>query len=111
MRNRCGAGHASTGPAPSCYALGMPAGRKMPLTVISSIPRCRACRERPRSRRAREQRDELAQYCSTSTIGALKYWLIMFFACHRWIMYGRRPRSKRNLTISEAFGCGHVFGL
>jgi membrane fusion protein, multidrug efflux system len=26
-------------------------------------------------------------------------------------MYGRRPRCKRNLTISEAFGCGHVFGL
>ena len=23
----------------------------------------------------------------------------------------RRPRCKRNLTISEAFGCGHVFGL
>ena len=23
-------------------------------------------------------------------------------------MYGRRPRCKRNLTISEAFGCGHV---
>jgi hypothetical protein len=22
-----------------------------------------------------------------------------------------RPRCKRNLTISEAFGCGHVFGL
>jgi len=29
----------------------------------------------------------------------------------RWVMYGRRPRCKRNLTISEAFGCGHVFGL
>jgi quercetin dioxygenase-like cupin family protein len=28
-----------------------------------------------------------------------------------WVMYGRCPRSKRNLTISEAFGCGHVFGL
>ena len=28
-----------------------------------------------------------------------------------WIMYGRRPRCKRNQTISEAFGCGHVFGL
>ena len=28
-----------------------------------------------------------------------------------WVMYGRRPRCKRNLTISEAFGCGHVFGL
>ena len=27
------------------------------------------------------------------------------------VMYGRRPRCKRNLTISEAFGCGHVFGL
>ena len=26
-------------------------------------------------------------------------------------MYGRRPRCKRNLTFSEAFGCGHVFGL
>ena len=26
-------------------------------------------------------------------------------------MYGRCPRCKRNLTISEAFGCGHVFGL
>ena len=24
---------------------------------------------------------------------------------------GRRPRCKRNLTSSEAFGCGHVFGL
>src|SRR5260221_11199020 len=24
-------------------------------------------------------------------------------------MYGRRPRCKRNLTISEAFGCGHVW--
>jgi predicted transposase YbfD/YdcC len=29
----------------------------------------------------------------------------------RRAMYGRRPRCKRNLTISEAFGCGHVFGL
>jgi hypothetical protein len=28
-----------------------------------------------------------------------------------WAVYGRRPRCKRNLTISEAFGCGHVFGL
>src|SRR5262245_41859429 len=28
-----------------------------------------------------------------------------------WVMYGRRPRCKRNLTLSEAFGCGHVFGL
>jgi hypothetical protein len=28
-----------------------------------------------------------------------------------WAMYGRRPRCRRNLTISEAFGCGHVFGL
>jgi hypothetical protein len=27
------------------------------------------------------------------------------------VMYGRRPRCKRNLTICEAFGCGHVFGL
>jgi hypothetical protein len=35
----------------------------------------------------------------------------------RWVMYGRRPRCmygrrprcKRNLTISEAFGCGHVW--
>jgi len=27
------------------------------------------------------------------------------------VMYGRRPRYKRNLTVSEAFGCGHVFGL
>jgi len=27
------------------------------------------------------------------------------------VMYGRRPRCKRNQTISEAFGCGHVFGL
>jgi hypothetical protein len=26
-------------------------------------------------------------------------------------MHGRRQRCKRNLTISEAFGCGHVFGL
>src|SRR5258706_11924409 len=26
-----------------------------------------------------------------------------------WVMYGRRPRCKRNLTISEAFGCGHVW--
>jgi hypothetical protein len=26
-------------------------------------------------------------------------------------MYGRRPRCKRNLTFSEAFGCSHVFGL
>jgi hypothetical protein len=26
-------------------------------------------------------------------------------------MYGRRPRCKRNLTLSETFGCGHVFGL
>ena len=25
------------------------------------------------------------------------------------VMYGRRPRCKRNLTISEAFGCGHVW--
>lgn len=31
--------------------------------------------------------------------------------CPGWVMYGRRPRCKRNLTISEAFGCGHVFGL
>jgi predicted phage-related endonuclease len=30
---------------------------------------------------------------------------------HERAMYGRRPRCKRNLTISEAFGCGHVFGL
>ena len=29
----------------------------------------------------------------------------------RRVMYGRCPRCKRNLTISEAFGCGHVFGL
>ena len=29
----------------------------------------------------------------------------------RWAMYGRRPRCKRNLTFSEAFGCSHVFGL
>ena len=29
----------------------------------------------------------------------------------RWVMYGRCPRCKRNLTISEAFGCGHLFGL
>ncbi len=28
-----------------------------------------------------------------------------------WVMYGRRPRCKRNLTISEAFGCSHVSGL
>jgi len=27
------------------------------------------------------------------------------------VMYGRRPRCKRNLTISEAFGCSHVSGL
>ena len=26
---------------------------------------------------------------------------------HVWTV----PRCKRNLTISEAFGCGHVFGL
>jgi AcrR family transcriptional regulator len=32
-------------------------------------------------------------------------------AFFQWVMYGRRPRCKRNLTISEAFGCGHVFGL
>jgi hypothetical protein len=32
-------------------------------------------------------------------------------ACPFRVMYGRRPRCKRNLTISEAFGCGHVFGL
>src|SRR5262249_31355870 len=32
-------------------------------------------------------------------------------ACLRWVMYGRRPRCKRNLTISEAFGCSHVSGL
>jgi hypothetical protein len=25
-------------------------------------------------------------------------------------MYGRRPRCKRNLTISEGFGCSHVSG-
>jgi hypothetical protein len=31
--------------------------------------------------------------------------------CVSKIMYGRRPRCKMNLTISEAFGCGHVFGL
>ena len=31
--------------------------------------------------------------------------------CRLWVMYGRCPRCKRNLTISEAFGCGHVFGL
>ena len=37
----------------------------------------------------------------------------IFAAQHgmHWVMYGRRPRCKRNLTISEAFGCGHVFGL
>jgi hypothetical protein len=28
-----------------------------------------------------------------------------------WVMYGRRPQCKSKLTISEAFGCGHVFGL
>jgi hypothetical protein len=27
---------------------------------------------------------------------------------HVW--YGRRPRCKRNVTISEAFGCSHVSG-
>jgi hypothetical protein len=27
------------------------------------------------------------------------------------VLYGRRPRCKVNLTVSEAFGCGHVFGL
>ena len=26
-------------------------------------------------------------------------------------IYRDRPRCKRNLTISEAFGCGHVFAL
>jgi hypothetical protein len=26
-------------------------------------------------------------------------------------MYGRRPRCKGNLTISETFGCSHVSGL
>jgi hypothetical protein len=31
--------------------------------------------------------------------------------CRRWVMYGRRPRCKRNLAISEGVGCGHVFGL
>src|SRR5215472_5085238 len=31
--------------------------------------------------------------------------------CLSWVMYGRRPPCKRNLTISEGFGCGHVFGL
>jgi len=31
--------------------------------------------------------------------------------CGDRVMYGRRPRCKRNLTISEAFGCGHVSGL
>jgi transposase len=29
----------------------------------------------------------------------------------RWAMYGRCPQCKRNLTISEAFGCSHVSGL
>ncbi len=29
----------------------------------------------------------------------------------RRAMYGRRPRCKRNLTFSEAFGCSHVYGL
>ena len=28
-----------------------------------------------------------------------------------WVMYGRRPQCKRNLTLSETFGCSHVFGL
>jgi outer membrane receptor protein involved in Fe transport len=28
-----------------------------------------------------------------------------------WVMYGRRPRCKRNLTLSETFGCSHVSGL
>ena len=39
--------------------------------------------------------------------------MAMAFDCGslRWVMYGRCPRCKRNLTISEAFGCGHVFGL
>jgi hypothetical protein len=27
------------------------------------------------------------------------------------VMYGRRPQCKRNLTLSETFGCGHVSGL
>jgi hypothetical protein len=38
-----------------------------------------------------------------------------FFHMHTrrpgWVMYGRRPRCKGNLTISEAFGCSHVSGL
>ena len=55
-------------------------------------------------------------------IGAHEYILITEPCCaavgqdnanpnFQWVMYGRRPRCKRNLTISEAFGCGHVFGL
>ena len=38
-------------------------------------------------------------------------WWIDMGPPNGWVMYGRRPRCKRNLTISEAFGCGHVFGL
>ena len=36
---------------------------------------------------------------------------VAFLAALLWVMYGRCPRCKRNLTLSEAFGCGHVFGL
>src|SRR5262245_7356679 len=52
------------------------------------------------------------------TRGSMPCWRIVFSTfcvCMSFytgsVMYGRRPRCKRNLTLSEAFGCGHVFGL
>src|SRR5258706_15892044 len=83
----------------------------------------RACPERPRDRCAAEQCDEFpALHGLPSSDGtpqtttplrenAAVHHSKIDRRMERWVMYGRRPRCKRNLTISEAFGCGHVFCL
>ena len=55
----------------------------------------------------------LVSYGPTESDTSFAYRRVAYFVDHllRGVMYGRRPRCKRNLTISEAFGCGHVFGL
>ena len=50
-------------------------------------------------------------HCFREKLGMCVVVVAMHSLLPRWVMYGRRPRCKRNLTISEAFGCGHVFGL
>src|SRR5262245_49825212 len=51
----------------------------------------------PRRPRLKSVRPDQAGHFATHTEGLFR------------VMYGRRPRCKRNLTISEAFGCGHVW--